>query len=166
MGVEAKTRFVDHRYEERERPRHSYLAATFVGMALLGVVLRLMWILTQTPVIASDGAEYARMAEHLFHDHSLIGNFEGPEILYAPLYSVLIAVSMLVIPNSEAAAHAISLASGTALIVVVFMLADYVYGRRTAYICGILAATQPLLIALSASVYNEALYLTLSLIHI
>jgi len=161
MGVEAQTRVVNHTCEERERPRPSDLAATIVVTALLGVMLRLMWILTQTPVIASDGAEYARMAEHLFHDHALIGNFEGPEILYAPLYSVLIAVSMLVIPNSEVAAHAISLLCGAALIVMVFMLADYIYGRRTAYICGILAATQPLLIALSASVYNEALYLTI-----
>jgi len=117
-------------------------------------------MVTEAPVISSDGAEYARMAEHLLHDHALVGNFEGPEIIYGPLYPVLIAGTMLVIPNSETAAHIVSLLSGTALIAIVFLIAQYVYGRQTAYICALLVATHPLLVALSGSVYNEALYLT------
>ena len=134
--------------------------AILTAIVLLGLVLRVGWMVTEAPVISSDGAEYARMAEHLLHDHALVGNFEGPEIIYGPLYPVLIAGTMLVIPNSETAAHIVSLLSGTALIAIVFLIAQYVYGRRTAYICALLVAAHPLLVALSGSVYNEALYLT------
>jgi hypothetical protein len=100
------------------------------------------------------------MAEHLRHQHALIGTYEGPEIIYGPLYPTLIAGAMVMIPDSEAAAHVVSLVSGTALIALVFLLAQTVYGRRTAYIAAGLTAVHPLLIALSASVYNEALYAT------
>jgi 4-amino-4-deoxy-L-arabinose transferase-like glycosyltransferase len=135
--------------------------AALAVILLLGLALRVAWMVTQVSVISSDGGEYATMAEHLLHQHALIGTYEGPEIIYAPLYSILIAAVMVVIPNSETAAHLVSLASGTALIAVVFLLAQRVYGRRTAYIAAGLAAVHPLLIALSASIYNEALYATI-----
>ena len=131
------------------------------GIVLLGAVLRLVWMMTQAPVINSDGGEYARMAEHLRQDHALIGNFEGPEILYGPLFPILTAGVMTVVPDSETAAHVVSLLSGVALIVLSLLTANYVYGRRTATICACLVAIHPLLVALSGSVYNETLYLTL-----
>ena len=131
------------------------------AILVLGFLLRVAWMATEAPVISSDGAEYARMAEHLFHDHALVGNFEGPEIMYAPLYPVLIAGAMWVIPNSEAAAHLVALVSGTALIGIVFLIARNVYGRRIAYICALLTSVHPLLVALSGSIYNESLYVTL-----
>src|SRR5262245_17697582 len=112
-------------------------------------------------VICSDGAEYARMAEHLLHDHALVGNFEGPEIIYGPLYPVLIAGVMLVVPNSETAAHIVSLVSGVALVLLVFVIAEYVYNRRTAYLCALVTSVHPLLVVVSGSTYNEALYLAL-----
>jgi 4-amino-4-deoxy-L-arabinose transferase-like glycosyltransferase len=134
--------------------------AILTCIVLLGLALRIGWMVTEASVISSEGAEYARMAEHLLHDHALVGTFEGPEILYAPLYPVLIAGTMLVVPNSETAGHIISLLSGMALIAIVFLIAQYAYGRQTAYICALLVATHPLLVALSGSVYNESLYLT------
>lgn len=133
---------------------------TLTVILLVGFVLRVWWMVSEAPVISSDGAEYARMAEHLFYDHALVGNFEGPEIIYGPLYPFLIAGTMLVVRNSETAAHIVSLISGVALIATVFLLALHVYGRRTAYVCALLVSVHPLLVALSGSVYNEALYLT------
>ena len=130
------------------------------GILLVGLTLRVAWMVTQVSVISSDGGEYATMAEHLLHQHALVGTYEGPEIIYGPLYPILIAGVMTVIPNSETAAHVVSLVSGTVLIAIVFLLAQTVYGRRTAYIAASLVAVHPLLIALSASVYNEALYAT------
>jgi 4-amino-4-deoxy-L-arabinose transferase-like glycosyltransferase len=118
-------------------------------------------MVTWSSVISSDGGEYATMAENLLHHRGLVGTYEGPEILYAPLYPILIGATMLVIPNSETAAHVVSLVVGTALIAFVFFVAERVYGRRMAYISALLVAIHPLLIALSASVYNEAVYLTM-----
>jgi len=131
------------------------------AIACLGLALRIAWMVTQAPVINTDGGEYATMAENLLHQRGLVGTYEGPEILYAPLYPILIATTMVAIPNSETAAHVVSLVSGTALIALVFFLARRVYGRRTAYLSALLVAIHPLLIALSSSVYNEALYVTL-----
>jgi Dolichyl-phosphate-mannose-protein mannosyltransferase len=130
------------------------------AILLFGLALRILWMLTQVAVISSDGSVYAAMAEHLRHQHALIGTGEGPQILYAPLYSLLIAATMMVTPSSEAAGHVVSLLSGTALIGILFFVSQYLYGRRTAFVAAVLGAVHPLLIALSASVYNEALYLT------
>jgi len=154
---------------EREESPHSQSAtvpprgtrAILPTILVLGLVLRLVWMVTQAHVVSSDGGEYATMAEHLLHQHALIGTYEGPEILYAPLYPLLIAAVMLVVPNSETAAHLVSLLSGTALIAIVFLLAQRLYDRRTALISAALVAVHPMLIALSGSIYNETLYLTM-----
>jgi 4-amino-4-deoxy-L-arabinose transferase-like glycosyltransferase len=143
-----------------DAPRNRW-RTTLGAILVLGLAMRVGWMATQAPVINSDGGEYAMMAEHLVRQHALIGSYEGPEILYAPLYPVLIAAAMLIVRNSETAAHVISLISGTALIAIVFLLAQRVYGRPVAYISAALVAFHPLLIALSGSVYNEALYVTL-----
>jgi 4-amino-4-deoxy-L-arabinose transferase-like glycosyltransferase len=126
-----------------------------------GLLLRIGWMVTQAPVISSDGGVYATMAENLFHRRGLVGTGDGPELLYAPLYPALIATAMLSTGNSELAGHVVSLLSGTVLIVLVYLTARRVYDQRTALFAAALVAVHPLLIALSASVYNEALYLTI-----
>jgi 4-amino-4-deoxy-L-arabinose transferase-like glycosyltransferase len=131
------------------------------AILVIGLAVRIAWAVTQVSVISPDGTEYAAMAEHLAHQRALIGIYDGPAIIYAPLYPILIAAVMRVIPNSELAGQVVSLASGTALIALIFLIAHRVYGRRTAVIAATLVAIHPLLIALSASVYNETLYLTL-----
>lgn len=140
-------------------PLQSWMVLTAV--VLIGFALRLQWMIVETPVMGADGAEYARMAESLFYNHALVGNFEGPQTLYAPLYPVLIAGVMFALPNVELAAHIVSLLLGTALIVIIFLIARYIYGQKTAYICAALVAVHPVLVALSGSVYNETAYLTL-----
>ena len=169
MSIDARTRLVGEVATKLEQSLRGCLAgvhllrgqAILATIMLLGVALRVWWMVTQAPVISSDGGEYARMAEHLLADHALVGTFEGPEILYAPLYPVLIAGTMLVVSSSETAAHIVSLLSGMALVWMVFLIAQHVYGRRTAQICAFLAAVHPLLVALSGSIYNEALYLSI-----
>lgn len=149
-----------------DRRRRATAARVPTGVILLailaiGLALRIGWTVTQVSVISPDGTEYATMAEHLAQQRALIGVYEGPAIIYAPLYPILIAAVMRVGPNSEVAARVVSLASGTVLIAIIFLIAQRVYGRRTAVISATLVAVHPLCIALSASVYNEALYLTL-----
>ena len=141
--------------------KHNIGWAVLPVIVLIGLGLRLAWMLTETPVISMEGAEYVRMAENLVQGRGLIGNFEGPETMYTPLFSVLTAGLMLVTRNGETAAHLVALLFGTALIVVVFSTARLIYGERTAHICAALVAFHPLLVKLSASIYNESVYLTL-----
>jgi 4-amino-4-deoxy-L-arabinose transferase-like glycosyltransferase len=135
--------------------------AVLLVIVLVGFALRLVWMLTETPVISMEGSEYVRMAENLAQGHGLIGNFEGPETMYTPLFSVLTAGMMPLARSGEAAAHLVALLFGTALIAVVFAIARFMYGERTAHLCAALVAVHPLLVKLSASIYNEAVYVTL-----
>jgi len=132
-------------------------------LVFLMLPLRLNWMLTKTPVISLEGSEYVRMAENLGGGKGLTGNFEGPETMYTPLYSVLVAGLYRLIGNSELAAHLVSLFFGTALIIPVFFIALRMYGTRVAYLSAGLVAFHPLLIALSGSIYNENVYLPLLL---
>jgi hypothetical protein len=106
---------------ESNRPRRSGLRALYrlrvhailAAIMILGLALRIVWMITQVSVISPDGAEYAAMAEHLRHQHALIGTYEGPEIIYGPLYPALIAGVMGGIPNSEVSAQVVSLGPGS-----------------------------------------------------
>ena len=133
-------------------------------IVLLGLVPRFYWMATQTPVISLDGSEYVRMAENLASGKGLIGNFPGFETMYTPLLSVLTAGFDLVTRNAELAAHLICVIFGAALIIPVFFIARRMYGLRVAYLAAVLVAVHPLLIALSGSIYNENVYLTLLLV--
>src|ERR1700733_8201278 len=134
-----------------------------IWMSFIALALRVCYMATQTPVMSLDGSEYVRMAENLAAGKGLIGNFEGPETMYAPLFSVLTTGVCIVIKNAELAAHLVTLVFGTALIIPVFFIALRMYGSRIAYLSAALVAFNPLFIALSASVYNENVYLTLLL---
>ncbi len=132
-------------------------------IVILALIPRIYWMMTQTPVISMEGSEYLRMAQNLAQGHGLAGNFEGPETMYTPLFSLLTAGLDLLIRNDELAAHLIALAFGTALIFPVFFIARLMYDSRVAYMSAVLVAFHPLLIALSASIYNENVYLPLLL---
>ena len=64
-------------------------------------------MLAKAPVISLEGGEYVRMAENLAHGRGLVGNFPGPETMYAPLLSVLTAGLSFLTRNAELAAHLI-----------------------------------------------------------
>jgi 4-amino-4-deoxy-L-arabinose transferase-like glycosyltransferase len=128
---------------------------------LLGFILRLAWMIAQTPVISIDGTEYVRMAENLVLGNGLVGLYGEPETMYAPLFPFLITGVAMVVPNAETAAHLVLLLFGTILILEVFLLARLIYGQRVAYICALLTAGHPLLVKLTATIYNETIYMAL-----
>lgn len=134
---------------------------TLAALLLLALPLRVYWMVRQTPVISLEGSEYVRMADSLVHGKGLVGNFEGPETMYTPLFSVLTAGLSMLTRDSELAAHLISLLFGTALIIPVCFVARKMYGPRVAAIAGLFVAFHPVLVKLSASVYNENLYFPL-----
>jgi 4-amino-4-deoxy-L-arabinose transferase-like glycosyltransferase len=140
----------------RAIPTYGVLALTL----LVGFSLRLYWMSTQTSVISFE-AEYVRVAENLRAGFGLMSSYGGPETMYAPLYSLLIAGFSHLAKNAEIAAHLVSLFFGTLLIVPVFSITLRVYGLRAANLSAILVALHPLLIARSGSIYTEAVYPTL-----
>ena len=151
----------DHHYltAEGSKPRATW--RTLIILLLLALPLRVYWMAQKTPVITVEGSEYVRMADSLIHGKGLIGNFEGPETMYTPLFSVLTAGMSMLTGKSELAAHLVSLLFGTALIIPVFFIANKMYGPRVAVIAGLLVGFHPVLVKLAASIYNENVYLPL-----
>ena len=133
----------------------------FVIILLAGCALRAVWMLHDAPVISMEGTEHVRMAESLLRGEGLRGNFDGPALMYTPLLSILIAGVMLFIPDGESAAHVVALVFGMGLIVAVFAVASYLYGKNTALVCAALTAFHPLFVRLSGLVFTETVYLPL-----
>jgi len=133
---------------------------------LISLPFRMYWMLTHTPVLNADGSEYVRMAENLATGRGLVGNFEGPETMYTPLFSILTAGVYLFVRHGELAAHLVSLVFGVVLIIPIFLIARTMYGERVAQISALIIALNPLFIKLSGSVFNENVYLFFLLLSI
>ena len=129
---------------------------------ILALVLRWYYALFLVGSIDTEGIEYARIAENLLAGHGYVGiATPGKELMFPPLFSLLIAAATLVTHQSEIAGRAISIIMGTLLVIPVYLIADRMYGRRNAQVAGVLVAAHPTLINMSASVYCESTYFTL-----
>jgi len=124
-------------------------------------LLRLGFMLKFTPVISGDGCEYIRMGMEIRDGKPLTGVFEWPETMYGTFYPVLIAGVSRAGLSAEHAAKLLALLFGTGLVLMAFLLAKYVYGERVARYVAVLFAIFPVYVALSGSVFNETIYLTL-----
>ncbi len=161
-------------------PRRRTATALILAIVItLGLGLRTYYAVWKAPVIGVEGAEYVRMAQNLRLGNGLVGLIEGPQTMYAPFYPVLIAATATVVDfggpdraapglaspasnaRAEFAAHALSLAFGVLLIFAVFKLASLIYSESIGLCAAALISLHPVLIKLSASVYTEAIYLTL-----
>jgi 4-amino-4-deoxy-L-arabinose transferase-like glycosyltransferase len=137
-----------------------------VLLALLvaaAAAVRIYWLLTHTAVIENEGGEYAHMAESLLSGKGYVGIMGGPNLIYAPLFSILIAALSLVTHDSELAGRIVSLVAGSLLVLSLSLIALEIYGRRVALICSALVAFHPILVGYSSAVYNEILYSVLSI---
>jgi 4-amino-4-deoxy-L-arabinose transferase-like glycosyltransferase len=127
---------------------------------LVALVSRIGWLHFHQFVLNADGAEYARCAENL-----LRGRFDGiwsrPEVIFPPLYPILIAAASFFTRDIEAAARTVSTLCGALLVIPVFYLVRRLYGQRVAVIATSIVALHPILLAISSSTFSESTYLFL-----
>ena len=117
-----------------------------------------------TGAIESEGAEYARIAENLRNGVGYVGLVTpGSELLFNPLFPLLIAGASFVTHNYESAGRLVVLILGALLPLTVFGIASRLFSRRVAYIAAIITLLHPLFIHLSFSVFSEGPYITLLL---
>ena len=133
----------------------------YLWIVLLAACLRIYWLVTQPVVISNEGAEYARIAENLVKGIGYVGTMGGPQLIFPPLYPILIAALHFLVGDFELAGRIVSLILGTCLVIPVYGIANLFYGRRVALIGAILIACHPILVGLSAEVYSESPYATL-----
>jgi 4-amino-4-deoxy-L-arabinose transferase-like glycosyltransferase len=128
---------------------------------VLAAMLRLYWVAREIPILQGEECEYTRLAQNLVRSQTYVGMLEGPQLMYPPFFASLLGAGYLITGNFGAAAHAVPLAAGLALVLAVFALARLHYGPRVGLIAATLAACHPLLIALSGAALSESVYLPL-----
>ncbi|HZD54377.1 MAG TPA: glycosyltransferase family 39 protein [Woeseiaceae bacterium] len=140
-----------------ERLTHRWL----LGPILLAAVLRVAWVFAQIPVAQGDECEYLRIAERLLHAHQYQGLYEGPEVIYPPLPSILIALVSALGMSLSTAGLLVGIASGVFLVVSVYFLGRHLYGPRVGFLSATLTAVSPPLIQLSTTIHSETLDIAL-----
>ena len=130
---------------------------------LLAFALRLLSALLLTGTIDGEGAEYARIAENLLNGTGYVHCTPGAELMFPPLFPLLIAAVTLLTHHSEIAGRLISVTMGALLVLPVFYIALHLYSRRVALVAAMLAACHPLLVGFGSTVFSETTYLTLVL---
>ncbi len=124
----------------------------------LAFAVRLYWMITQKGVMEG---EYARLAENILAGKGYLSSLEEqPNLMYAPLYPVLIALLSHFTRDIELAGRLISVVSGAMLVLPMYFIGLHLHGKRTALICAALTAFHPLLIGFSSTVLTETTYLT------
>jgi 4-amino-4-deoxy-L-arabinose transferase-like glycosyltransferase len=118
----------------------------------------------QTGAIENEGAEYARLAENLRSGVGFVGiAIPGTQLLFNPLFPLLIAATSFVTHDYEWAARLVSLVLGALLPLPVFGIASRLFNRRVGLIAALLTVLHPLLVNLSFTTFSEGPYTTLLL---
>jgi len=129
------------------------------ALLILALIVRVTWLKTHVLVFNPDGAEYARSAENLLRGAGFSGMWSRPEVIFPPLYPLLIAGASLLTGNSEVAARLVSVICGVLLVLPIFYLARKLYGPRTAILAAALVSIHPMLTSISVTGFSESTYL-------
>jgi 4-amino-4-deoxy-L-arabinose transferase-like glycosyltransferase len=149
------------------RPAASVYAKGLLGLALLlGLSLRVYWVLHHSAVLQGEECEYSRLAENLATRHRYEGMFEGPQLVYPPLFPALIAAASAITHSVPAGGRLVTVSAGLVLILAVFLVARHVYGWRVGLVAATLSACHPLLVYLSGVSYSESVALPLVMLGI
>lgn len=133
-----------------------------LGMFLVGAVtLRAYWGIHHGAVLEGNGCEYARIAENLLKRGAYVGLSGEPEVLFPPLFPLLLALGSLLAGSVDGATRLVPFLTGVLLVPAAFALARFVYAPRVALGVAALTALHPLLIDLSTAALSEGLYLLL-----
>ncbi|MBW2149090.1 MAG: glycosyltransferase family 39 protein [Deltaproteobacteria bacterium] len=134
------------------KARKDVLWMVLLLAAALGA--RMLFVRTN-PVIEVDGVIYATLAGNLTAGKGFLGLFGSTELIFPPLYPLLIAGIMVVTGDAESAARWVSIIAGTMIVVPVFGLARRMYGRWVAWAASVLTAFYPLMLAASTATFSE-----------
>ena len=147
------------RSSDRSQPSQVRGWLPIASILVVSVAALIACLLARPMVIESEGAYYARVAENLAAGVGWIGMHAwGVQLLYPPLFPLLIAGVHLMGPNVELAARLVSLFFGSLLVIPVFLIAEGMYGQRVGQIAALMTALHPVLVGASVAVLSEASY--------
>jgi 4-amino-4-deoxy-L-arabinose transferase-like glycosyltransferase len=149
---------------ENERDTEQFRRAFRIALtlAVLALILRLVWGGFVATTVENEGSYYARVGQNLAHGRGYLGIREqGLQLIYPPLFPLLIAAQNFIGVPADIAGRLISALAGAAFVLIAFFLAYRLYGIRVARIAAIIAAIHPLLVVFGAAVLTEMTYLAL-----
>jgi 4-amino-4-deoxy-L-arabinose transferase-like glycosyltransferase len=115
----------------------------------------------------ADPADYDRIAVSLADGHGFgataLAEPGTPSALRPPLYPLLLGATYRIAGQSWTAARTLEALLGVVFVLLLFLLARRLYGRRVALVAGALAAVMPTLVVLNASLLSETLFLPLEI---
>src|SRR6266545_4630701 len=133
--------------------RTRYLeAGIIVGTMILAFALRL-WVAKAATLIETDGVRYVAIAQQVQSAGSPF------DVLFHPLYPLWIAWLQPWLGDYEFTGRMVSVLFGTALVAPAYGFVQMLMGKRTAVLTAVLLAVHPGLVANSASVLCEAVYM-------
>src|SRR4051794_32413109 len=150
-----------------------WVATTLEGRLLLAILAAAF--LLRIGVVAfsrhfkpvADPADYDRIALSLAGGHGFgataLAQPGSPSALRPPLYPLLLGATYRIAGHSWTAARTLEALLGVVFVLLVFLLAGRLYGRRVALVAGALAAVMPTLVVLNASLLSETLFLPLEI---
>ncbi len=124
------------------------------------LLLRLVSLLTFGFIDSGGGSDtvtYLSLARNLFSGLGYT-EFGLPHTVHHPFYPVLIGLFWKATGNLLFAGQLVSTLAGAFLVVPVYFLAKFLFGRRTAFYSGLLAALFPVLVYGSTEPFSESLY--------
>src|SRR5947209_3228184 len=147
----------------RMRPRGSIALPVILAVALLARI----GVIVATPhaVPIFDAADFQRHANSIAagdgYPPPQLG-LPGPTAFRPPLYPVTLAV-VHKLGGGLTAERVAGALLGVATVLLIFLIAQRLWGRRVAVVAGAIAAVFPPLVVLNASLLSELLFLPLSL---
>lgn len=149
-----------------EAPSPGTLNGHRVLLIILAValVLRALCAILFNGEIDTEGTEYARIAENLLSGRGYVGMAtEGVQLVFPPLFPLLIAGLSMLIGDPETAGRTINIIFGALLVLPVYGIARRLFDERVGLGAAALVAVHPYLVNFSTTVYCEPIYLTLLL---
>jgi 4-amino-4-deoxy-L-arabinose transferase-like glycosyltransferase len=145
------------------RPARSVrIDLALVAIVAIAFVIRTVWMVILVGCIDSEGAEYVRIAQNLLAGNGYVGIITpGTELMFPPLFPLLIAAGSLMTGAPELTARMISVSMGALLVCPVYFIARHLYNRSAGLIAASIVAVHPLLAGLSANAYVEPTDMTL-----
>jgi 4-amino-4-deoxy-L-arabinose transferase-like glycosyltransferase len=139
----------------------------FAVLAFLVPTVIILGSRDYAPVPPGDAWDYNRHALSIAHGHGFAhATFPvpgKPSAFRPPVYPLLLAGAFAVSGDSWTFGRVVTAAFGVSVVLLVYLIALELWGRRPATLAGLLAAVFPPFIALEVGFFAEPLFLTLEL---
>ncbi len=136
--------------------RNSRITLLFIGIICLALFIR-VYVSIFTYVIAKDGTVYLAITKNFLN----IDFKKALSYVFHPFYPLLTAFFSLFLKNIEIAARTVSILSGTAVIIPMYLLIKKILNEKIALLACFFVALHPYIVRVSADVISDSLYLFL-----